>query len=45
MLPNLEEQTRSLSFENDDLRRKVTELSEINKGNQELLVKYKVTVQ
>ena len=45
VVPSLEEQAGSLSFENEDLKRKLNELVEMNRGNQELLNQFKMATQ
>ena len=44
-IPSLEEKTRKLSFENEDLKRKIAEQGEIIRGNEEILTKFKISVQ
>ena len=45
IVPSLEEKLRNASYENEDLKRNLTDFNELNKSYQELIIKYKIASQ
>lgn len=45
IVPELEENVRNFSYENEDLKKKLNELSMINKDSQEMLTRMKIISQ
>jgi len=45
IVPSLEEKLRNASYENEDLKRNLTDFNKLNKSYQELITKYKIASQ